>query len=306
MMERMRLSAAEKKGIKIDMGDASRSRLAHPHAVGKVFAERLVNPNGLAQALGKIWCPIKGVICKDLGENHFLFTFLQASGKRRALEDDPWMFGKELVVMVEYDGEKTLEEMEFAFIPIWVRISKIPFGMMNKATGEAIGKEMGDFLSMDKDEDNTAVGRYLRIKVRIDIRKPLMRGVTLCVGKEEKSLWCPVVYEFLPKFCYTCGIIGHIDKVCSQKLKEGEEQQFSKKLRFIPERRGVILEETGQEEAVLQCHGGRRGAEEGVVSGGQARRSRLVVVEVMHLRGARMREVSIWRRRAEWTTMGRR
>jgi ferredoxin len=51
---------------------------------------------------------------------------------------------------------------------------------------------MGDFLSMDKDEDNTAVGRYLRIKVRIDIRKPLMRGVTLCVGKEEKSLWCPV------------------------------------------------------------------------------------------------------------------
>jgi hypothetical protein len=205
--------------------------------VGKVFAERLVNPDGLAQALGKIWCPIKGVICKDLGENHFLLTFLQESGKRRALEDGSWMFGKDLVVMVEYDGEKTLEEMEFAFIPIWVRISKMPFGMMNKATGEAIGKEMGDFLSMDKDEDNTAVGRYLRIKVRIDIRKPLMRGVTLCVGKEEKSLWCPVVYEFLPDFCYTCGIIGHIDKVCSQKLKEGEEQQFSKNLRFIPERR---------------------------------------------------------------------
>jgi len=43
----------------------------------------------------------------------------------------------------------------------------------------------------------------------LDVRKPLMRGVTVCVGKEEKPLWCPVEYEFLPDFCYTCGIIGH-------------------------------------------------------------------------------------------------
>jgi hypothetical protein len=57
------------------------------------------------------------------------------------------------------------------------------------------------------------------------------------VGKEEKPVWCPVVYEFLPDFCYTCGLIGHIDKTCSQNLKEGEVQQYSKKLRYIPEKR---------------------------------------------------------------------
>jgi hypothetical protein len=45
-----------------------------------------------------------------------------------------------------------------------------------------------------------------------------MLGVMLCVGKEEKLLWCPVVYEFLPDFCYTCGIIGHIDNVTYQKF----------------------------------------------------------------------------------------
>jgi hypothetical protein len=122
-------------------------------AVGKVFAERLVNVDGLAQTLGKIWCPIKGVVCKDLGENHFMFTFLQASRKRRALDDGPSMFGKDLVVMVDYNAEKTLEELVFAFIPIWVRVSKMPFGMMNKATGEAIGREMGELGS-------TSVSRF--------------------------------------------------------------------------------------------------------------------------------------------------
>jgi hypothetical protein len=49
-----------------------------------------------------------------------LFTFHQPSGKRRALEEGPWMFGKDLVVMVDFDESKALEELVLAFIPIWV------------------------------------------------------------------------------------------------------------------------------------------------------------------------------------------
>jgi hypothetical protein len=105
--------------------------------------------------------------------------------------------------------------------------------------GEAIGGEMGEFLEMDKGEDGSAVGRFLRIKIRLDIRKPLMRGVSVHVEKEGElqPLWCPVMYEYLPDFCFTCGIIGHIDRVCEKKLEKGEIQQFSKSLRFIPEKR---------------------------------------------------------------------
>jgi len=191
----------------------------------------------LRQTLGRIWCPIKGVLCKDLGENHFLFTFLQAAGKKRALEEGPWMFGKDLVVMVDYDAMKTIEEMDFSFIPIWIRVMKLPLGMMTRATGEAIGEEIGTFMCMDLDDNDSVVGRFLRIKVRLDVRKPLMRGVTVCVGKEEKPLWCPVEYEFLPDFCYTCGIIGHTDRSCEVQIPKGEAQQFSRKLRCIPERR---------------------------------------------------------------------
>ncbi|CAO2038122.1 unnamed protein product [Urochloa humidicola] len=81
MMERMQLSAAERRCIKIGTGGSTRSGPALPQAFGKVLAERLVNAEGLAQVLGRIWCPIKGVTYRDLGENIFLFTFLQASGK---------------------------------------------------------------------------------------------------------------------------------------------------------------------------------------------------------------------------------
>jgi hypothetical protein len=42
-------------------------------------------------------------------------------GKRKAMEDGPWMVGRELrdlVVAMEYDASKTLEEIEFISIPI--------------------------------------------------------------------------------------------------------------------------------------------------------------------------------------------
>jgi hypothetical protein len=44
-------------------------------AVGKVLTERAIK----VEALGWIWCPRDGMECKDLGNNHFLFTFSQVS-----------------------------------------------------------------------------------------------------------------------------------------------------------------------------------------------------------------------------------
>jgi hypothetical protein len=149
-----------------------------------VFAEKPVRADALESSLGKVWCPLCGVECKDMGENRFLFTFLQGSRKRRALDDGPWMFSKDLVVVADFDGEKTMDEVEFNFISIWVRVMKMPLSLMNKVAREMIGEIIGDVLEMEADDGDMAVGQYLRIKVKLDIRKPLMRGVMVDVGVE--------------------------------------------------------------------------------------------------------------------------
>jgi hypothetical protein len=79
----------------------------------------------------------------------------------RALEDGMWKFGKGLVIMIDFDATKLIEEMEFTSI----RFFKLPIGMMHKTMGEAIGGEVGEFMEMVKDEGGTTVGRYLGIKV---------------------------------------------------------------------------------------------------------------------------------------------
>lgn len=220
LMGKLKLTEAERGGVKIGGDGGLRTRALDLQAVGKVMVERLISLETLERTLGKVWCPIKGVTCKDLGENHFLFTFQQPSGKRRALEDGPCMISKDLVVMVDFDESKTLEEMDFNHIPIWVRVSNLPLGMLDKETGAILGEKIGKFRDVDVGDDGLAVGSVLRVKVVIDIRKPLMHGITVTVGVDEKEKWCPFAYEFLPDFCFVCDRIGHVDKQCM--LEKGE------------------------------------------------------------------------------------
>ncbi|KAM0904032.1 hypothetical protein ACQ4PT_018268 [Festuca glaucescens] len=104
---------------------------------------------------------------KDLGENVFLFTFHQASGRKKAVENGPWMFDKDLLVLEEYDASKSTDEYAFDTIPIWVRIFKLPLGSMNEDTGEQIGNQIGQFLEVEGLVDGLAVGKYLRVKVGV-------------------------------------------------------------------------------------------------------------------------------------------
>ncbi|XBI27962.1 hypothetical protein VPH35_052301 [Triticum aestivum] len=243
LLGNLKLSEEEKKGVKIRLGGKNKGKEAAAQAVGRVVSEKPAHPDVICLSLGRIWCPIKGIDCKEAGDNRFVFTFKQESGKRKTLEDGPWMFDKELVVVEDYDPGKRIEDYDFNEIPIWVRIFNLPLGMMNEDSTEEMGNIIGRFVEVDAGEDGRAIGKFLRVKVRMNIEKPVMRGFTLddeegggaskrkkqmsIDGREEEEeegegLWCRFEYEFLPDFCYTCGIIGHVAKDCYIKVNKGE------------------------------------------------------------------------------------
>jgi hypothetical protein len=143
-----------------------------------------ISAKGIHQTLGKIWCGDKGLVIKDASENKFIFSFNQPMGKKRSLEDGPWMMGHSLLVMVSFNGKKALEAVEFHHVSIWIHVSKLPMWVMNRKVAEIIGSEVGKFMDVDDEKNGIAIGCYLRVKVWIDIRRPLMRGVTM---EEEGS-----------------------------------------------------------------------------------------------------------------------
>lgn len=99
-MRSLQLSEVEKKVVRIGSGAKPKERMgANPlKAFEMLLSERSVLPEAIDQAVGWIWFPVRGIECNDLGDNFFLFTFGQAAGKRKALEEGPCMVSKELLV----------------------------------------------------------------------------------------------------------------------------------------------------------------------------------------------------------------
>ena len=83
----MQLSKAERHGLGIGLEVGEKCGDVESQAVGKLFSEKPGYAKGMEISLGQIWCPRKGICCKDLGGNTFLFTFLQASRKQKALDN---------------------------------------------------------------------------------------------------------------------------------------------------------------------------------------------------------------------------
>lgn len=100
---------------------------------------------------------------------------------------------------------------------------------MNRTVAHITGDEVGELMEVDFEEDDLAAGRFLRIKLKMDIRKPLRWGIMVGVGDGEAERWCPIKYEFLPNFCYVCGLIGHTDRAFSKLSKDERVEVYTSK-----------------------------------------------------------------------------
>ena len=108
---------------------------------------------------------------------------------------------------------------------------------MNATVGNYIANEIGVPLLVDASKSGLAWGPFLRIRVDIDITKPLVRGKMIQIEGMEKG-WFHFKYERLPIYCYRCGILGHQKRECHKAKKgcitaEDDDYQFGPWLRVV-------------------------------------------------------------------------
>jgi hypothetical protein len=86
---------------------------------------------------------MKGIKCKNLRDNLFIFSFLQPGGKKQAITEGPWEFGGDLLIVLDFDGSKRLKDLDFNIVPVWIRVFDLPLGVMNEETGKVIREKAG-------------------------------------------------------------------------------------------------------------------------------------------------------------------
>ncbi|PWZ16203.1 hypothetical protein Zm00014a_040929 [Zea mays] len=131
LLQRMQLLEAERR--QVQTRGMKRLNIVVHHALGKLLSKKLAHPDAFERALEKVWCPIRGTECRSLGDNNFLITFIQAMGKQKALKERPGSFSNELlVIMANMDHKKSIDEVEFNAVPIWICITKLRIGLFTK------------------------------------------------------------------------------------------------------------------------------------------------------------------------------
>lgn len=128
-------------------------------------------------------------------------------------------FAGNYLIVIEADAMTQVTAESFQQIPFWVQVSGIPLGHLVKPYGEMLGKEIANSMGEFMEFDPYYRSKFMRIRVGLDSKKPLLRGKLLSLDKRKDNIWISFQYERLSKFCYFCGHLDHIQKDCAALME---------------------------------------------------------------------------------------
>ncbi|CAN0825148.1 hypothetical protein LINGRAHAP2_LOCUS322 [Linum grandiflorum] len=227
------LSEEEINIIKVEKDDVDDTTVEVVEELGAIgFLQGSKSPGikFLKSALSTAWKPKQEFDIQQIKECLFAFQFFNDEDRRKALCGGPWNFDNRLMVLKPIERDKDVEEIDFSMTEMWIRIRKIPLKLRTSKIAKKIGAMFGSLKLFDK-ENSGVWSNYMRIRVEVNVKKPLRRGVLLEVDNE--NVWFKIAYERLPIFCYNCGLLGHIQKECEMERVPEDEQQYGGWLRAL-------------------------------------------------------------------------
>ncbi|XP_058749387.1 uncharacterized protein LOC131622377 [Vicia villosa] len=215
-------SKEEEEGVVVAEEEVCEEESFQTTLAGRLWMDSSYNVRAFKSTMINAWRLKNHVEIQDLSKNLFLFKFASKRDLESVLKNGPWSFDRALLVLKRVSGEEQPSDLNMHFSPFWVRIYELPLMLRSEAMARKIGSIIGTFEEMDTREA-CRNGRFLRIKVTVDLKLPLKRGTM--VKFKEKNLRVHFKYERLPTFCFVCGRIGHQLKDC-ESLEELTEAGF--------------------------------------------------------------------------------
>lgn len=184
--------------------------------VGKILASKNLNRAAVQKILEKAWRTEKEVTISYWRDNVYGFGFQNEDDLCRIISKGPWSIMGSILILRKWDLAKPFSDLDFDFSPFWVQIHGLPLGFLNSKAGMVVTKSLGEVIVVEDPGDRGRMTNFLRVRVWLDVSKPLKKGFFLCRSKEE-DLWVHFKYERLSDFCYGCGKVSHTVNECKEK-----------------------------------------------------------------------------------------
>lgn len=178
----------------------------------------------LAEVVTKAWKPSGALKITYLGNGIYKVQFDLLCDLEAALQRSPWSIRDELMILERCHEDLLIEEYEFNFVSFWMHVYGLPLSMMNSQKVFNIMQKLGSPEPIDP-QTASKWGKYARVRVRLDISKPIPKGMVITLNSKKKII-ITFRYEKLPRLCFFCGFFGHVMKQfphLSKKLEEDQE-----------------------------------------------------------------------------------
>lgn len=159
--------------------------------VGSLLTNRKLNFLAMKDTLSSIWKPVKGVYIEETNyPNLFIFKFFHPLDMQRVLDDGPWTFNQQVLLHKKLDEGEQLSVIKLSELHIWIQVYDLPVGFNSEFILKSIGNYVGKFVASDPKNFNGLWRNFLRIKVAIDVYKPLKKIMRI---KKASGIGCGLI-----------------------------------------------------------------------------------------------------------------
>jgi hypothetical protein len=166
-------------------------------AIGKVHTSRSFSAEALFGKMKAVWNLSREPICREAGENLFVFTMHCLGDWKKVVHQGPWTFRGWAVMIQDYDGKEDPVNISFDGLHVWAQIHGIPELYRKVHIVDDLARRIGKAREVQMNPKLYYEGNYVRIRVLVNVGRPLTRVVSLNVEGEGKKLLF-VKYEKVP------------------------------------------------------------------------------------------------------------
>ncbi|KAK1695697.1 hypothetical protein QYE76_012394 [Lolium multiflorum] len=225
MLSHLELNDEELDDVVVDVEAAKEyRRAARWLAIGKVQTSRSFSSEALFEKMKSVWSLAKDPGCREVGDNLFLFQMHCLADWKKVVHQGPWTFRGWGLLVEDYDGLGDPAEFVFSGLFVWAQIHGIPELYRKEEVVDDLARRIGKVKEVQMVPKLFFEGNYVRLRVRIEVAKPLLRFVSLTTPEGKKRL--AVKYEKMPFFCKRCGLIGHDHEECGDGVWEEKQLQY--------------------------------------------------------------------------------
>ncbi|XP_030970080.1 uncharacterized protein LOC115990383 [Quercus lobata] len=193
----------------------------------KFFTKRALNIDAVARTLKPLWRTKHDFEIQDMGDHIMLFVFENELDANRVLLGEPWSFDKYLIVLRRYEDDNSLRNLCFDTAKFWIQVHDLPVWRLVTEVAEALCQSAGRVIQ-SKDRSEMECGDFMRIRVEVDVHKPLCHGRKVRFSPDREG-WVTFRYERLSIFCHWCGVLNHDSKDCDLWLQSKGELRVENK-----------------------------------------------------------------------------